>query len=103
MPKFATIQKLRSSTRGIHAWALDFPASDKPAKLTEHGLYVQGWVLAEPEMARGPIVIRTGNGSGENQREIPFNSSRPDVIQRVLGLPAEVHPQLRCGFNGYLP
>jgi hypothetical protein len=102
MPKSATVQKFSSSIRGVHAWALDFPASDKPAKVTEHGLYVQGWVLTEPGISRGPVMLRTGKGATENQRAITLNSGRPDVIQRLLGLPPEGHPQLRCGFVGYL-
>jgi hypothetical protein len=100
MAQFATVQKL--ATPSLHAWALDFPQPGAAARVTERGLYLQGWVLAQPETLRGELLVRTGGSEGAQVRSLPFNNARPDVIQRVLGIAPAAHPQLQCGFIAYL-
>lgn len=102
MIKFATIQKLVAAECGVHAWALDFPQADTPVRIGERGLYLQGWVLTQADVVRGSMVVRAGTDGQETQRLIPFNNARPDVIQRVLGLAPDGHPQLCCGFIAWL-
>jgi alginate O-acetyltransferase complex protein AlgJ len=102
MSNIATIFKWTEPAVGVHLWALDFPQRDVAPKMTERGLYLQGWVLAKAGVTLGGIVIRSGEGQGESMRTLPFNNGRPDVIQRVLGVPALGHPQLRCGFTAWL-
>lgn len=88
----------RQPAPALQAWALDFPQSGAEPRVTERGLYLQGWVLTQPGVTRGELVVRDNAGDST----LPFNNARPDVIQRVLGLAPEGHPQLRCGFIAYL-
>ena len=103
MLKFATVKKFKPSSGGVHAWALDSPANDMIVKATERGLYIQGWLLMTSDTLRATMVVRTVRGTVEDQRTFAFNSGRPDVIQRVLGVAPSEHRQLRCGYSGYLP
>lgn len=103
MLEFATVKKLEPTSPEIHAWALDSPANTSIVKAADRGLYIQGWILTVPTIAPEAVVIRFMAHSLEVQRTLPLNSGRPDVIQRVLGLPPSGHAQLRCGYAGYLP
>lgn len=100
MARFAAVRKLPAPQ--LHAWALDFPQPGVAARINERGLYLQGWVLAAPDAARGDLLVRTRVGGSEQVRPLPFNNARPDVIQRVLGVAPEGHAQLKCGFIAYL-
>lgn len=103
MLKFATVNKFKLSSGDVHAWALDSPANDMMVKITERGLYIQGWLLKTSDASRATMVVRTDRDTVEDPQTFAFNSGRPDVIQRVLGVAPSVHPQLRCGFSGFLP
>ena len=102
MSNFTSIKKLPLPEGSLQAWALDFPQQDKAPRITERGLYLQGWVLAHAGVRRGELLARFTVGEQEVTRTIPFNNDRPDVIQRVLGMTPAGHPQLRCGFIAYL-
>ena len=102
MSKFATVTKLTLNSDTISLWALDNPANDKFAKVTEQGLYLQGWILGKTDRSFDSIILRSSRDGVENHRTIPVNGGRPDVIQRVLGLSPSGHPQLRCGYSTYL-
>lgn len=103
MLKFATVLKLKQANINLHAWALDSPTNDMMVKITERGLYIQGWLLMKSDTLPATMVVRTVRGTVEEQRVLTFNSGRPDVIQRVLGVAPSEHRQLRCGYSGYLP
>jgi alginate O-acetyltransferase complex protein AlgJ len=96
MSRFSTVRKFAAPE--LHAWALDFPQPDTAARISERGLYVQGWVLPRPEAVRGDLLVRTTADGLEQVRSLPFNNARPDVIQRVLGAEPAGHAQLQCGF-----
>ncbi|MFC0253172.1 alginate O-acetyltransferase AlgX-related protein [Massilia consociata] len=102
MSNFTSIKKLPPRDGSLQAWALDFPQQDKAPRVTERGLYLQGWVLAHAGVERGELLARFITGGQEVLCAIPFNNDRPDVIQRVLGADPSGHPQLRCGFIAYL-
>lgn len=102
MSNFTNIKKLPLGERGAQLWALDFPQQDKAPRMSERGLYLQGWVLPHAGTQQGELVARFIAESEEVLRTIPFNNDRPDVIQRVLGTDPAGHPQLRCGFIAYL-
>ena len=103
MLKFATVKKMTPASESLHAWALDSPANDMMVKVTERGLYIQGWLLTKSDTTRAAMMVRTVTDAVENRQPLPFNSGRPDVIQRVLGVAPSDHRQLRCGYSGYLP
>ncbi|WP_020654758.1 alginate O-acetyltransferase AlgX-related protein [Massilia niastensis] len=100
MTQFASIRKF--ATTALHAWALDFPQADAAARVSERGLYLQGWALGHQGSVCMGLVVRTRSKEGERLQDIPFNNGRPDVIQRVLGDAPAGHAQLRCGFMAYL-
>lgn len=102
MSNFTSIKKLPLPEGALQAWALDFPQQDKAPRVTERGLYLQGWVLPHAGTQQGELVARFIVGGEEVLRTIPFNNDRPDVIQRVVGAAPAGHPQLRCGFIAYL-
>lgn len=99
MTQFASIQKLPAPM--LQAWALDFPR-DAAVRVSERGLYLQGWALGRSDGDSITVVIRTRTQHGEQLKRIPFNIARPDVIHRVLGSVPTDHPRLRCGFNAHL-
>lgn len=100
MTQFASIRKL--PTPELHAWALDFPAAGAAARIGERGLYLQGWALGKGEAICTELVVRFSTEQGVQSRDFPFNTGRPDVIQRVLGAVPAGHPRLRCGFMAHL-
>ncbi|NQW94748.1 MAG: hypothetical protein HQ446_12100 [Polaromonas sp.] len=103
MSEFATVEKLVLVSPEIHSWALDSPANTSIVKATDRGLYIQGWILTAPTIAAEAVIVRFTLNSVEIQRTLALNSGRPDVIQRVLGLPPSGHAQLRCGYAGHIP
>lgn len=93
-----TVQVRRNdmSAAGIKVWALDFPANERLVDLGQPSLTVQGWALWAEAPAPPPrVVVESG---GVLVHEQPFNSKRPDVIERVLHEPPAGHGQLCCGF-----
>lgn len=102
MSNFSTVHKLPVAESAIQAWALDFPQAAAAARITERGLYLQGWLLANPAATRGDLVVRVDSAEEDGLRKLPFNNDRPDVIQRVLGEAPAGHPRLRCGFIAFL-
>lgn len=100
MTQFASIRKLAAPE--LHAWALDFPAAGAAARISERGLYLQGWALGKGDAACTELVVRSHSGQGEQNREFAFNTGRPDVIQRVLGAVPAGHSCLHCGFMVHL-
>lgn len=102
MNNVSIVRKLPVAQPVIQAWSLDFPQAGSAPRVTERGLYLQGWVLSDPAVVRGDLVVRaSGTGSGA-LRKLPFNNDRPDVIQRMLGEEPTAHPRLRCGFIAFL-
>ena len=102
MSNFSTVRKLPVAESAIQAWALDFPQAAVSARISERGLYLQGWLLANPSVTRGDLIVRVDSDEGEQPRKLLFNNDRPDVIQRVLGETPAAHPRLRCGFIAFL-
>jgi hypothetical protein len=100
MTQFASIRKLPAPA--LHAWALDFPQAGAAIRVSERGLYLQGWVLGREGADCTGLVVRTQTQEGEQRRNVPFNNARPDVIQRVLCAAPADHPRLRCGFIAHL-
>jgi hypothetical protein len=100
MTQFASVRKLAAPE--LHAWALDFPQAGAAVRVSERGLYLQGWALGREDGDCVAMVVRTQAPQGEQLRRIPFNNARPDVIHRVLGAAPADHPRLRCGFIAYL-
>ena len=103
MTHFATIERLPLDEPELRSWVLDFPQPGVAARVTDAGLYLQGWLLTAPGVARGQMVLRTQHDGTEQVRVLPFNNDRPDVIQRVLGKAPAGHPQLRSGFSAHVP
>lgn len=103
MSYFASIQSLPLDEPAIRAWVLDFPQTGAAARVTEAGLYLQGWLLTKPQAVRGHVMLRTRRDGVEQVQALAFNNDRPDVIQRVLGETPAGHAQLRCGFNAHVP
>lgn len=93
----ASVKKIAASSRGVKIWALDFPAHDRLIDFSENYLQIQGWVLFDQPSVNIPEVVVVADG--EILYTGTFSSKRPDVIERVLGQPAQGHPQLNCGFN----
>lgn len=100
MTQFASVRKLPAPE--LHAWALDFPQAGAAVRVSERGLYLQGWALGRAEGDCVAVVVRTQTPQGEQLRRISFNNARPDVIHRVLGAAPADHPRLRCGFIAHL-
>ncbi|THC40486.1 hypothetical protein [Massilia sp. Mn16-1_5] len=100
MTQFASVRKLPAQE--LHAWALDFPQAGTAARMSERGLYLQGWALGREHGDCVDMIVRTQTPQGEEFRRIPFNNARPDVIHRVLGAAPAEHPHLRCGFIAHL-
>jgi hypothetical protein len=100
MTRFASIRKLPAPA--LHAWALDFPQAGAAIRVSERGLYLQGWALGREGADCTGLVVRTQTEEGEQLRNIPFNNARPDVIHRVLGAAPAGHPHLRCGYIAHL-
>lgn len=96
--RIASVRRLEPDGAALHAWALDFPVDGKEPRLSERGLYLQGWVLEQAGAERGALLLRA---DGEI-RTLAFNNERPDVIQRVLGVTPDAHPQKRCGVIAWL-
>lgn len=89
------------STTDIGFFALDFPSNDRLVDLGEPDVKVQGWVLwtGTPTQPRHAVI----NSGGLMVHDQPFNSKRPDVIERVLHEPPLGHGQLCCGFVVRVP
>lgn len=100
MTQFASTRKLPAPA--LHAWALDFPQAGAAVRVSERGLYLQGWALGHEGTDCTGLVVRTQSEEGAQLRDIPFNNARPDVIHRVLGAAPGGHPRLRCGFIAHL-
>ncbi len=96
---FANLQRIVNSTRAVRAWFLDSPGAGKPALITELGLHVQGWLLTREAVSSSFMVVRTSRGT----QALAFTERRPDVIQSVLGGAPPDHPQMVCGFSGFVP
>lgn len=89
------------SSAGIKIWTLDFPAHDRLVDISLPELTLQGWVLwvnTSEDLVH--LVVESG---GAVIYEKPFNSKRPDVVERVLGEPSAEHKQLCCGFQARIP
>lgn len=98
-----TVQVKRNdvSAAGIRMWALDFPAHERLVDLGQASLTVQGWALWTVAPAQLPqLLLEAG---GEPVHVQPFNTKRPDVIDRVLHQPPVGHEQLCCGFLARIP
>jgi len=102
MTYFASIERLDNQAKEIQAWVLDFPQAGTPARVSDAGLYVQGWLLMAAGVAGAQIVLRTSQAGEETVQPVAFNNDRPDVIQRVLRQEPANHPQLRCGFSAHV-
>lgn len=100
MTRFASIRKLPAPA--LHAWALDFPHAGAAIRVSERGLYLQGWALGREGTDCSGLVVRMQTEEGEQLTDILFNNPRPDVIHRVLGAAPAGHPLLRCGFIAHL-
>lgn len=85
----------------VKVWALDYPANERILDLGQPSLTLQGWALwSEAPTQELRVVIEAG---GVLVHEQPFNSKRPDVIERVLHEPSAGHTQLCCGFLARVP
>lgn len=102
MSTVAIVRKLPVAELAVQAWALDFPQAGAAPRITERGLYLQGWLLPIPGVAYGDLVVRVDGTAQETLRKLPFNNDRPDVVQRMLGEEPAAHPRLRCGFIAFL-
>lgn len=97
----AHIKRNDLSLNGVKVWALDFPANERLVDLLQPTLLVQGWVLwAETPIQPIHVLVEVG---GVLVHEQPFNSKRPDVIERVLHESYAGHDQLCCGFVARVP
>lgn len=100
MTRFASVLKFR--TPALHAWALDFPQAGAAVRISERGLYLQGWVLGRDGLDCAEVVVRLRSEEGEQIKTMPFNNARPDVIHRVLGAVPAGHPRLYCGYVAHI-
>ena len=84
------------NTSEVSRWCLDFPRNGQDCTVDSlsNGLVFQGWVLAK----EGREVLPYLKLNGE-KRYLPLNCERSDVVEKVLGEPAEGHAQLSCGFR----
>ena len=98
-----TVQVKRNdvSAAGIRMWALDFPAHERLVDLGQASLTVQGWSLWTVAPAQLPQLLLEAGGKLVHAQ--PFNTKRPDVIDRVLHEPPVGHEQLCCGFLARIP
>lgn len=97
----AHIRRNDVSATGVKVSALDYPANERLLDLGQPTLTVQGWALwAEMPIQPIHVVVEAG---GVLVHEQPFNSKRPDVIERVLHEPPAGHSQLCCGFVVRVP
>lgn len=103
MPHIATVRHLDEAPLSVLRWTLDAPLSERAIEIPAAGLYVQGWLLCRETPERPPCLLAREPGSALAPARHPFNSGRPDVIQRVLETTPGSHPQLRCGFALRLP
>ena len=86
-----------SAAEGVFRWCLDSPKDDfsvSDVRIGEKGIRVRGWVLPT-DNAQPSVALMCGNVV----KPLPFNESRPDVIERVLKEEAEGHDKLLCGFR----
>ncbi|MDT0500404.1 MULTISPECIES: glycosyltransferase family 2 protein [unclassified Halomonas] len=85
-------------------WALDYPSEQRAPWYLPSGRVVQGWVLLPSELApsasRARVVARW---LPEHELCHPLEIARPDVIEAVLGVNPDAHPQRRCGFRFTVP
>lgn len=85
----------------IRNWHLDSPGGHGGSRADPNrGVFVQGWVVFDAAYPQRAVVVQSSEGERiRGDIDVP----RPDVISKVLHEPSERHPQLRCGFEFYVP
>lgn len=85
-------------------WALDYPSSEREPWLTPSGRVVQGWVLLHPALSAAGEKLRiVAEWNKAFELCHPLEIERPDVVEQVLQVSAEGHPQRQCGFRFTVP
>ncbi|MCY1266992.1 hypothetical protein D9M70_154180 [compost metagenome] len=96
------VRRFDTAQEGIRRWALDAPAHERLVDAGAAAVLLQGWVLWDAELDQ-PVQVVVAELAGTEGRMLPFNSRRPDVIERVLLEQSSGHPQLCCGFVWRIP
>ena len=94
------VRRFDLSFSKVKIWALDYPSHDRLENFGQGEIKIQGWVLLNaPAEIQSEFLLAV---DGVIIHAQIFNTKRPDVIDRVLHeLPFD-HPQLHCGFIGYI-
>lgn len=88
----------------VKRWSLDYPSEQRGSQFLPSGRVVQGWLLLPKRLkAMQPDVRIVAEWQSAFELCHPLEIDRPDVIQNILGAPAEQHPQRVCGFRFTVP
>lgn len=88
----------------VKRWSLDYPSEQHGSKFLPSGRVVQGWLLLPKhltEMQPQARIVAEWQSAFELCH--PLERDRPDVIENILDVPAEQHPQRVCGFRFTVP
>ncbi|WP_030071956.1 glycosyltransferase family 2 protein [Halomonas alkaliantarctica] len=88
----------------IERWALDFPSAQRGSRFQPSGRVVQGWLLLPKSLAEMQSQVRIiAEWQPDFELCHPLEIDRPDVITNIFSVPADNHPQRRCGFRFTVP
>lgn len=88
----------------VEHWALDYPSEQHGSRFMPSGRVVQGWILLpEGLMEMQPHVQMIAEWQSAFELCHPLEIERPDVVENILKVPAEQHPQRVCGFRFSVP
>ncbi|MGP9765422.1 glycosyltransferase family 2 protein [Halomonas sp. AOP13-D3-9] len=88
----------------VERWSLDYPSEQRGSRFLPSGRVVQGWLLLPDSLVEMHAQVRiVAEWQPVYELCYPLEIDRPDVIENVLGLPAEQHSQRGCGFRFTVP
>ncbi|HBP41103.1 MAG TPA: glycosyltransferase [Halomonas sp.] len=88
----------------IERWALDYPSEQRGSRFQPSGRVVQGWLLLPDDLVEMHTQVRiVAEWQPAFELCHPLEIDRPDVIKNIFSLPADNHPQRRCGFRFTVP
>jgi alginate O-acetyltransferase complex protein AlgJ len=100
---FATVQSQSGTDPDVLAWCLDTPKAGQRVAVEGQAVRVSGWVLTRQPLPAPASVVCRADTSVAEEFMLPVQQERPDVILRMLAGAPDGHPQLHCGFDGWVP
>ncbi|MDQ7727294.1 glycosyltransferase family 2 protein [Halomonas sp. SpR8] len=88
----------------LERWSLDYPSEQRGSRFIPSGRVVQGWLLLPEELKEMQSHVQI-IAEWQPAFELchPLEIDRPDVIENILKVSADRHPQRVCGFRFTVP